>query len=71
MEASKPAVTDSSATVSDGSNTETDSEIHNLTTINSDSVSHPDSTTPFSVGQRVLAFHKNLFYEARVYLISI
>ena len=67
MATSKSGVSDSSATISDDSATETDSEIHNFN--NRDTPSPSDSTL-FSVGDMVLASHKGLFYEAKAHSLS-
>ncbi|GMN35033.1 hypothetical protein TIFTF001_005044 [Ficus carica] len=67
MATSKSGVSHSPATISDDSATETDSEIHNFN--HRDSPWHSDSTR-FSVGDKVLASHKGVFYAAKVIQIQ-
>ncbi|KAI8014393.1 Protein MRG1 [Camellia lanceoleosa] len=61
MGSSNAGVTDDSATISDGSTTETDIDIRDSV----DSLPSPDSS-PFSEGEKVLAYHKLKIYEAKV-----
>ncbi|GMP45408.1 hypothetical protein CsSME_00013946 [Camellia sinensis var. sinensis] len=61
MGSSNAGVTDDSATISDGSTTETDIDIRDSV----DSLSSPASS-PFSEGEKVLAYHKLKIYEAKV-----
>lgn len=68
MATSKSGVSHSPAAISDDSATETDSEIHNFN--HRDSPWHSDSTR-FSVGDKVLASHKGVFYAAKVHTLSL